>query len=504
MPAPPGARIPFYARSLKGELLAAFIPVIVIIILVLFSTVNITAVSVARSQSILQAARDTDNAAQHIPFMVQTGHGLLGLLAEDGAIWSEAAGFRQQRLQQFVRTAGFFKEVVLVDRSLNLIDAYPPHGSGDAFELEDAETTLAARVLDSGAAQTSPAYHLLDGHVAVSFLAPAARGNDPIAGVVIGRADTTQAPLIRDIQRALQQTMGTGVGFVVDDRGKVIVHPDPAMLLTTWTPNAQSAQSSSSAAGGGSYLETAADGNQWLVYYRPVDGQPWTTVIRIPYETILNLAARISTPFTILLLLVGLASAALIPLLSVRLTRPLEALSATATSIAQGRVDVPVTVSGESEVGQLGAAFESMRLRLQKRLQELALLLNISLAVSASSNLERNLEPILAGALQATPAIGTRIILMSPADYQPEGEISLLRGGRPARRKVRGLSGPLLRLVRGRRTVTVHDTSIYPGLFSPAAGSAFGVPLLVKTGSSGFSSPSTGRLMILKSLSWTS
>jgi PAS domain S-box-containing protein len=474
------ARTIAYVRSLKAELLVVFIPVIFIIILGLFSAVNITAVKVARNQSISQAARDTDNAAQRIPFMVQTGQGLLAQLAEDSAIWNEAGDLRQQRLQRSIRTTGFFKEIILLDRSLNPIDAYPQTRPGDQIVLEPEERRLATRVVDSSAPQTSSVYRRLDSHFTLSFLAPMIRAGDPIAGVIIGRADTIQAPMIRDIQKALQQTMDTGVGFVVDERGTIIVHPDPAMILTSWTPNAQPEHMLSSTPAGAAFMETAADGSQWLVYYRTVAGASWKTVIKIPYETILNLAATISTPFTIILLFVGLIACALIPLLSARLTRPLEALSAAAALIAQGQVDVPVSVSGESEVGRLGAAFESMRVRLQKRLKELALLLNISRAVSANPNLERNLEPILAGALQATPAICARIILVSPVDSQPEREIAVQRSGRPVWRKVRGLSGPVLRLVQGRRSVKVRDTSVYPGCFSTTAASAFGVPLLMK------------------------
>ena len=343
--------------------------------------------------------------------------------------------------------------------------------------LETEEEKLANRVVDSGASQISSVYRGADGGHALSFLAPVMRSGDAVAGVVIGRADADQAPMIRDVVKALQNTMGTGIGFVVDERNLVIAHPDPARILTPWVPNPQpDALLRPQAA----YMETSPDGNQWLVYYRSVEGHPWKTVIQIPYETILALAARISTPFTIILLCMGFIAGVLIALFSAQLTRPLEALSVAATSIARGQLNTPVTVSGETEVGRLGTAFEMMRARLQKRLQELALLLNISRAVSANSDLQRNLEPILTGVLQAIPAISARIIRVSPTDAQPEREMSASRSGRPVWRKARGLSGPLLRLVQGRRTVKVHDTSLYPGCFSEGAGSAFGAPLLLK------------------------
>ena len=99
VPSPRQLRIPPYAHSLKAGVLSVFIPSFALAILALVSVVNVTAVSVAQDTSISQAARDTDNAAQRIPFMIWTGQGLLSQLAQDDAIWNETGALRQQRLQ---------------------------------------------------------------------------------------------------------------------------------------------------------------------------------------------------------------------------------------------------------------------------------------------------------------------------------------------------------------------------------------------------------------------
>jgi HAMP domain-containing protein len=95
-----------------------------------------------------------------------------------------------------------------------------------------------------------------------------------------------------------------------------------------------------------------------------------------------------------------------------RVTRPLHQLSRATTQIAEGRLDTPVLVRGEDEVGQLGEAFEQMRASLKGRLEDLSLLVRVSQAVASSLYLERGIPPILDGALEASGALSARLLLL--------------------------------------------------------------------------------------------
>ncbi|HEY4720791.1 MAG TPA: ATP-binding protein, partial [Anaerolineae bacterium] len=101
------------------------------------------------------------------------------------------------------------------------------------------------------------------------------------------------------------------------------------------------------------------------------------------------------------------------------ITRPIQDLSGAAVQIARGQLEQPITLSGEDEVGQLGSAFEQMRLSLKDRLDDLSLLLRVSEAVSASLDLERGVPPLLAGAMQASLAHVARLVLLAD-DGVPE------------------------------------------------------------------------------------
>jgi len=479
IPAKKSSRIPPYARSLKSQVLFVSVPSILIVIVVLFWAVNTTAITVAIEQTLAEAARDSENAAERIPFILQTGQALLTQFTEDEGLYSLSAETRQQRLARHIRTMAFFKQLALINGSFEILNYYPAVAGSSPFELENYETVLGERVADSGTFQTSPVHRLDDNTHAISFLAPMLREEGKPIGVLVGRADVGRAPMMRDVLNSLQSTMTTGVGFVVDERGLVIAHPDKGRILSPWTPIRAPDSLLKSSDRVLAYIEVDPSGNRSLVYFSEVAGTTWKTVIYVPYETILNQAGEISTPFVAILLFVGATLIALIPILSSRLTRPIEALAKAAAHIAQGQLDRPIEVAGDNEVGHLGTAFETMRLSLQTRLKELSLLLKVSQAVSANLNLEGNLEPILAGIMEATSATYARIILMSALSV-PNRQVSVKRSGPVTWGKVKIFSGPLLRLAKDRRAIKVQDTSVYPGLFVESPGTALGFPLSTK------------------------
>ena len=482
VPARQGTRLPPFIRSLRSQILFVSVPMIVIVIIVLSYSVHATAIRVAITQSLNQARRDTSNAALGIPFMVQISHGLLAQFAEDETLRSPSDILRQEQLERYAKKTGFFTELLLLDPALKVINAYP---RGQATVLAEPERTVARRVAASKATLYTGVHRLSAGtrqdgsRDVLSFAAPVMEPDDELLGVLVGRVDLRSTPWIQSICEHLQHTLNDGYGFVVDERNRIVMHPDPDMILTTWTPNPDPGIVLSATAREDAYIETHRDGTRWLVYYAPVEGHPWTTVIYVPYEAVAELASHISKPFAVILLLVGLGAIVGIWLLSSRLTRPVETLSSAVTQIAQGKLDAPVEVAGENEIGQLGRAFETMRVSMRKRLQELALLLNISRVVSANLNLQGNLEPILTGTMQATLAASARILLLSP-EGAPEREIVIERTKKAIWRKAAPFSGPLRRLRRAHRPITIRDTSLYPGAFSAASAMALCFPLLVK------------------------
>lgn len=367
-PAIEAQRTPPYGYSLNRRLLFFVVPLILAFILALFYVVNVKATQVATGQTIAQMARDAQNMAEErIPIFLLYGQATLQGLARNEDLRSESYEARQNRLEKDGRSSAFFRQLFLLDNNLALLNVYP-ESPPEGLALSSEEVASIAKILGGEAAsQRTPAYRLPTGDLVISFierLEDEATGEP--RGLLVGRADMGESnPTMRGILAGLQPAAGEGLGFVVDERGYIIAHPDPRLLLSSWTVEGSRLPSSDSLPGE-AYQHTAENGETRLIYHRRVAGQPWSVVIMVPYEVVMDLAVKISVPLLILLALMTLAVTALILLVISHLTRPLQMLAEASGQIASGELTAQVKVGGEDEVGRLGAAFEQMRVRLKE------------------------------------------------------------------------------------------------------------------------------------------
>jgi nitrate/nitrite-specific signal transduction histidine kinase len=135
-------------------------------------------------------------------------------------------------------------------------------------------------------------------------------------------------------------------------------------------------------------------------------------VLTIPAQQTQQLALEIALPLSIMLVIL-----AVFALISLRLglrvvTRSLQRLASEADRIAQGQLDRPLQVEGEDEVGQLGRAFEQMRVSLQDRMEELNRLLVVSRGVASTLDMKEAFQPVLEAAL-AGGASAARVVFLA-------------------------------------------------------------------------------------------
>lgn len=429
-----------FARSLSRRLLFSYLPLGLVLAAILIYAVSSVAIRVATDLVFTQMTRDASGAASGIPYFIFTGRGLVYEFAQDERLRSPDPQVRNERLGHDLRTAAFYEQLMLFDAQGQLLSVYPalpPEKAG----LAPQEQAAVQSALSTGLPQESRVFvdRDLAPQGAMAFVAPLFEGDRPV-GALLGRASLNANPIMQRVLDSLQGTLGAGQGFVVDDQGRIIAHPDAGQLLQAWQPPP-----------GPTYEERAADGTRRLLVTLDVQGHPWKVVISVPYQVVLSLATQITMPLLVILLLAGVGAAAGLWLLSSRLTQPLAALSQAATRIAEGNLTRPVEVSGEDEVGQLGEAFEAMRASLEGRLEELSLLLQVSQAVAASLQLSRGLPPILEGALQATEAAGARIVLAADASQGLRTYSAGLAGPAMAR-----LDAAILKLTRGDRPLLIE------------------------------------------------
>jgi len=410
---------PPYVSSLNRKLLFTLIPLFSLGIALLFWADITIATRVSTNLVIDQMERAAQNAGRGVPFFIQTGLSLIHDIASRDDLLAGDSLSQTAKLSQSLRSLPFFRQLTLFDANLKPVAGYPAGGEG-AFGLTGDETEF-VRLAFQGIPQDATVYSRAPNAVVdVLFITPVldATTQQP-QGVLLGRADLVSNPFMQSVTQNLNGVVaGAGQGFIVDDNNVTIYHPNSDQLLQVFTPETSATQLRSRPDGTLAYQDQAPDGTRRLVVYYPVPGHPWNVVIMVPNQVVLALAAQISTPIIVILLLIGLIGLILVSLIASRVTRPAEALALAAQRISEGRLDRPVVVESEDEIGRAGLAFEHMRERLRARLDELGLLLRVSQGVANSLNLDDALPPILQGALNATGAAGVRVVLVPNEETQ--------------------------------------------------------------------------------------
>ncbi len=407
---------PAYSRSLRARFTIIVIPLVLLSIILSVLAVTSRAITLARDQALAEMSRSAANAEDGIKYFSYTGFNLLENFAGDQTLrWPDS---QQWALERSRLVVPFFHELLLVDSDGRVI-AYVPDSLTDT-QLTPDEANLVVNALQFGFSQMSYLTQMPSGELRLTMSHPIFE--DPVAvssggevwGVLLGRVQLDVNPNMRRALQSLQATRGEGVGFVLDARGMTVLHTDPTQVLQIWRPNTESL--SYPIGEGLAYEDVSPEGHRVLTFERPVDGTHFRVVLRLPFSTVLETATAISSPLLVVQLVMGITLLLVIPLLAARITRPLHTVADAAHQIAQGNLGIPVHISGEDEVAQLGGAFEQMRLRLRDRLNDLSLLLQVSQSVSATLALDEGVPLILNGALEETGAAVARFFLLGSGD----------------------------------------------------------------------------------------
>ncbi len=414
---------PAYNRSLRDRFMIVIIPLVLLsIVLSVFAASN-QAIRSAQDQSLNEMRRNTDNARQGINHFFVTGSNLLKTFVEDSALLDPDSKVRARAMENDLQMVPFFQQMLFVDMQKQVVNSVP-EGMG-YLELTAEEQNMVDQAFSL---EISNYTHLTEltpgtGEAYLTFVQPVfSPGDGSVVGVLLGRTLLNIQPDIQRARDALQ--ISQGVGFIMDDR-RIISHPDPAMLLRHWEGNTSETKEfidnnllgSPEAKKDHFYEDLDSNGERVLTYISRVEGTTYYfVVLQLPYATVLESATAIAGPMLVVQLLIGFVLLLVLPVLSSRVTQPLNTLALAAHRIAQGNLGIPVAISGEDEVAQLGRAFEQMRVGLRARLDDLSLLLRISQAVSATLDLDQGVPPILQGVLEETGAAVTHFVLLGSGD----------------------------------------------------------------------------------------
>jgi PAS domain S-box-containing protein len=391
-----------YRRSLTGRILSVFLLLGVVASSILlygdWLLVRSSAQELVQSQ-MMQTAYE---AGDGIPYFIQTGRSLTQRLAAEIDLSSADPTLLQEQLERGLTLVPFFNGLSLFDLNKNGI-AHTPSQEWDAqvfsLILEDAIQDALDGI--PGERILPPFQDALAARLV--FLAPvqSSEGGNPI-GVIAGWTDLSSNPfLLPTINRIREITPGTA--FVVDDSGRIVIHPDPTMVMEYTDVDLETGDQILS-------VESRA-GTKQLIFVYAVEGYSWYVVFINPQIVVDHLAISLGLRLSGVLVLLGGIVIAVLYVISKRLAQPMELMASAAESIARGNLDRPVPDSGKDEIGVLAASFERMRTSLQSRIDEMDLLLAVSQRVASSFDLNDFLPPILEGMRELTKANIVRLVI---------------------------------------------------------------------------------------------
>jgi signal transduction histidine kinase len=440
-------------KSLQTRFLLYMTPLAILVILALVIGDWYVAGQAAREMIKARMSNAADVAAENVPYFLETGQDLIVTLAEDPRLRADDIDELTALLAESIKSVAFFSQLTVLDEQGEVQASYPTSWFVGSQALEDEQIGITA-ALDGVPFQTFTSPPAPGRPAAqVSFITPILDEALNVQGVLVGRSDLSDNPFTKPLLSSLTTLDEVdGYGVLLDENNHILIHPDPDLIMTTYTGKTPETTLF--------YDDTAPDGTRQLVYFQPAHGRPWSIAMLVPALSAQQLAVQIAAPLLGMIIIIALLTIIILGWGIRLVTASLKNLTAEAGRLAQGRLDQPLEMDGEDEVGQLGGSFEQMRVSLKARLDELNRLLIVSQGVASSLEIEEAVQPILEAAL-ATGANATRIVL-TPAvvpelDGDPSAPISFGLG--PSHTQYRELDEQILALTRQQDRLVLGSTT---------------------------------------------
>jgi signal transduction histidine kinase len=345
-------------------------------VVIAFGVASLLAVNESRDHTLEERRALAQAAARHVDYVVRQSLGSLdGLsLAEGFDLADDDAAPEQWALRRTYLTSIFSRGIYLVDAKGRLLLTEPAGLTGPGVDLGSmpiiGDALMADRPSVSG---LTPG--IGDGTPVVAMAAPVRDDDGVVQGAVVGEIGLDGASLAEIITSAGPGE--TGYAQIVDRSGTVLASTVEADVFQE---NPHETLVSGLAEGSDGYSGSCHSchdvpelgpvaGEQEVMAFAPLEAAPWAVMIRQPESEALAPARRLEER-AIWLGVPAFALALLFAWATVRsVLGPVRALTAASQRLASGDLSQPVPAMGNDEIGRLGLAFESMRVRLKEALE---------------------------------------------------------------------------------------------------------------------------------------
>ena len=440
-------------KSLEARYLYGMAPLAILLVLALMVGNWYVAGNAARDMMRDRLANTAQTASKGVPYFLEAGQNLIGQLASDTQLYSGESSQLIPILEQDLRRVPYFRQIFVLDAVGNPLAGYPSsaYSGSQAPPAEQVGVQLALSGVPFQLYMVPP----VEGGISAqaSFVAALIDPERRVHGVLIGRAELDSNPFTQPILAALKSlsTEG-GQGMLLDENGQILYSPDPSRVMTSYT-GLRPGQPAF-------FDDMGPDGTRSMIYYQPVEGRPWAIVLSVPAQRVQQLSFKIATPLMGMILVLFMAAVLLVRLGLRVITGSMHKLAVEAVNISQGELDHPLVMEGEDEVGQVGKAFEQMRIGLKARMDELGRLLLVSQGVASSLEISEAVQPVLESALRKGACIA-RVVLSPSVVPELEGDelASTGFGSGPAGDLYNDLDEQILALTRQQDRIVMNSLS---------------------------------------------
>ncbi|MBP1693978.1 MAG: putative two-component sensor histidine kinase, partial [Chloroflexi bacterium] len=402
-------------RSLQARFTYLMTPLAIMLVLVMIVGSWSIAGSMARGMLKNQMHTATRLVADQVPYYFDNAQHLIQQIASDPRLYTTEPSQLNNLLGDMIKTTPFFRQLVLLDETGQVIGYYPNDDfTGDQVPIdEQVGIQMALNGLPIQDFSTPP---LKDSPTAqTSFIAPVKDANQGIHRVLLGRVDLATNPLTEPIVTGLKSMDDFNAqGILLDKNNQILIHPDQSMIMKPYQGKTDSSQTF--------YTEISPDGTSKLVYYQPITGSRWAALISLPSEAAQLQALQIAVPMLGLIILISLLTSLLLNFGVMTVTKSIESLATEADSISKGNLNQSILMEGEDEVGRLRQSIERMRLSLKSRLDELNQLLKVSRSVAANLEMGEAVQPVLDAVLSVGASLA-RVVISPPLAPDLDGSL---------------------------------------------------------------------------------
>ncbi len=429
-------------RSLRTRFIVSMAPLALILVLTLMIADWVIAGQAARGMLRSQMASAASTAAEGVPFFLEVGQNLALKLVQDERLLSDNPAVMKEALAENIKIVPFFNQLTILNDNGQVLASHPTanYVGNQAPVDEQMGVQLTLNGVPIQIFSIPPTGNQTSAQI--SFVTAISGEDGQTERVLVARSDLTSNPYAQSIRTGLNNLNTIdGQGLLLDENNRILIHPDPEQVMDTYLGETGKTPSF--------YNDTAPDGTRQIVYYRPASGRPWSIVLNVPAYRTQQIALSIALPLLGMIILLSLIGLVLVQISLGAVTRSLQTLAGEAGRLASGMLDQPVTVETVDEVGQLGRAFEQMRVSLKDRLDELNRLLQVSQGVASSLEISEAVKPVLESAL-ASGACSARVVLSPQAMPNLNGDSArpMRFGYGPSQNLYRELDEQILALTR--------------------------------------------------------